>query len=56
MPLLIYYAEMMLLLSANLSCIFTVTKALLTAAVFHAGSTSIPLSPALKQLQNKQGE
>lgn len=46
----------MLLLSAKLRCIFTVTKAFLTAVVFHAGATSIPLSPALKQLQNKQGE
>lgn len=31
-------------------------KALLIAVVFHTGTTSIPLSPALKHLQNKQGE
>ena len=31
-------------------------KALLIAVVFHTGTTSIPLSPALKHLQNRQGE
>lgn len=41
-----------------LRCIFTSRgkKALLIAVVFHTGTTSIPLSPALKHLQNRQGE
>lgn len=32
------------------------SKALLIAVVFHTGAPSIPLSPAIKQLHNKQGE
>lgn len=49
----------MLLLSAKYCAAFSPAggkKALLIAVVFHTGTTSIPLSPALKHLQNRQGE
>lgn len=48
----------MLLLSAKYCAAFSPAgkKALLIAVVFHTGTTSVPLSPALKHLQNRQGE
>lgn len=47
---------MLLLLAKYYAAFSPAEKALLIAVVFHTGTTSIPLSPALKHLQNKQGE